>query len=446
MASSWVACAPVTSRCKEGTLYVSVTLTGAAEGADQLVIDVALDAGTPRRTTLPNTAGLTQGGVQVEFPGGYPKGHAITITIEARQGGVTLATASGTSQLAGACESLAITVAGAPLPDLRVAADLTGGPDLLPPPPDGADLAVDPDLADPADLATSMDDLTIPFGSDLAPGPADLTPSVDLSPIPAVLQFQVGSASPTPPNPASYGTTNGTTALVFTLKNVGLGTSSPINTFLLGATNIYALAADNCDGQSLGPSQACTLEVDFLAGQPNQMAGTWNASVNASATNGGTTTNNLSGTAAYVWEQYTNYGTHYGAGPGSSYTTTEPSGSCTTKGGTIEVKYFDAPAGLQIAFVRSAGCDASCGLTSNWCFVSAPSQGLRECFGETGQDYVFESGGRTGTFGAQQTCFPSGTASPAYTNVVNTPQAPGVATVDGCDAGYNAMTRIFMCR
>ena len=165
-------CSPDVRDCADKTLFVSLTLGGQATDADQLVIDVSVDRGTPHTETLTHVPGKASGGIQVEFPSGYPQGKLIEVTITARLSGATIASGSASITLAGNCQKVSLTVSSEPLPDLaKASGDLTGqSPDLT---GQSLDLTV-VDGNGAEDLAPPSGDLTgVVTASDLAPA-ADL--------------------------------------------------------------------------------------------------------------------------------------------------------------------------------------------------------------------------------------------------------------------------------
>jgi hypothetical protein len=87
------ACSKVES-CRSGTLFLNVNL-GRYTSADELDVDVsvtgAIDGNSPRHTVLTLKAGATSGGVEVEFPSGYPTGETVTVTLTLLSGGTQLA-------------------------------------------------------------------------------------------------------------------------------------------------------------------------------------------------------------------------------------------------------------------------------------------------------------------------------------------------------------------
>jgi hypothetical protein len=109
-----------------------------------------------------------------------------------------------------------------------------------------------------------------------------------------ILAFQVGTSSPTPPNPDNYGSTTTNITHTFTLKNTGEGTSSTISTSLSGTNPAaFFFGTDNCSGNTLAPGASCTIQLTFLGAF--MTSGSYSATLNATATSGGTSTNNVSG-------------------------------------------------------------------------------------------------------------------------------------------------------
>jgi hypothetical protein len=153
------------------------------------------------------------------------------------------------------------------------------------------------------------------------PGPAtlsatDVTDAVNLQATvditftaPAALQFTVGSASPTPANPALFGASDDNLSETFTLANGGDNPTSQIALSFVGATgpgaapdalwSIHA-GSDNCSGTTLATSASCTVTIDFLASTNGAVAGDYATTLQAIATTGGVAQNAMSGTAAYT--------------------------------------------------------------------------------------------------------------------------------------------------
>ena len=100
------------------------------------------------------------------------------------------------------------------------------------------------------------------------------------------------------PNPHGFGThATATTsaAQTFTVTNTGGVPSGTIATSLAGTDpGQFTKSADNCNGQTLGPGQNCTVNAAFAPSATGAKA----ASLDASATPGGTASAALSGTGA----------------------------------------------------------------------------------------------------------------------------------------------------
>jgi hypothetical protein len=132
--------------CKDGTLLVEVELTGDAQNADSLAVDVAtanLGMGdpVPLQTQLSHTPGVGSGFVEVDFPAGYPVGAAVTVTLTATRHGQILGRSLAIALLRPGCDTTMISIGDANAGDAgRGATD--GG--LLP-----ADVApTDPEFKD----------------------------------------------------------------------------------------------------------------------------------------------------------------------------------------------------------------------------------------------------------------------------------------------------------
>ncbi|MGZ3438357.1 MAG: hypothetical protein ACXVDD_02530, partial [Polyangia bacterium] len=97
-------------RCKAGTLLVAVELVGPAIGADALLVDVSSDGGTPAHTRLDHKTGAASGTIEIEFPGGYPTGAPVTVTVTALQSGQTLARAMAIALLGAGCDTTSVRV------------------------------------------------------------------------------------------------------------------------------------------------------------------------------------------------------------------------------------------------------------------------------------------------------------------------------------------------
>jgi hypothetical protein len=97
-------------RCKPGTLLVSVELVGAAASADALLVDVKSGDDSPARTRLAHRPGAADGTIEIEFPGGYPVGQPVTVSVTALQSGATVAQAMSVALLGAGCDTTSISV------------------------------------------------------------------------------------------------------------------------------------------------------------------------------------------------------------------------------------------------------------------------------------------------------------------------------------------------
>jgi hypothetical protein len=96
--------------CRPGTVFVSVDLGGYTT-ATHLDVDVSVGGATPQHTTLP-TGGARRGGVEVQFPGGYPGGDSVTIVVTLRQSTTPLAMRSVQIDLTDDCGSVDVDFGG----------------------------------------------------------------------------------------------------------------------------------------------------------------------------------------------------------------------------------------------------------------------------------------------------------------------------------------------
>ena len=109
----------------------------------------------------------------------------------------------------------------------------------------------------------------------------------------ADLKWQTGATSPNPPNPDAYGSTVTNITHTYTLRNYGDLTSSTITISKTGTAPAgWMFGTDNCTGNTLASLATCTVQLTFL-GQ-FLPSGSYSASLEATATTGGTTTNVMS--------------------------------------------------------------------------------------------------------------------------------------------------------
>lgn len=132
-----------TRACNDNTLLVDVTLDAPAV-PDALDVTVAFE-GQTLHATISHTQTESKGTVEVQFPGGYPRGKTLTVTIAALRNGERIASGSGVIGLSASCERMSLTVSSSSgdggVADLA-GADLSGmedggeAHDMMPPPPD----------------------------------------------------------------------------------------------------------------------------------------------------------------------------------------------------------------------------------------------------------------------------------------------------------------------
>jgi len=110
----------------------------------------------------------------------------------------------------------------------------------------------------------------------------------------AVLQWQVGAASPNPPNPDNYGTVSVNVTHTYTLQNVGDLTSGTITIAKSGAASgAWLFGTDNCNGNTLAAGATCTVQMTFLGGLLG--SGAYSANLDSSEA-GSSSTNAVLGT------------------------------------------------------------------------------------------------------------------------------------------------------
>jgi hypothetical protein len=175
------------NRCKDGTVLLSFSLTGAAASADRFLLATAIDDGPAKTADVP-VAGMPNGTVEIDFPRGYPKGQRLSVTLTAKQGDATVGTGGATTTLDAACATLGVTVIGEPSQE----------PDLAPPGPPG-----------PVTLmvtgATTVSELDTLHLNIAAVDPTGMPVTVEISGLPA-------AASTTIDGSAASGTVDWTTA------------------------------------------------------------------------------------------------------------------------------------------------------------------------------------------------------------------------------------------
>jgi hypothetical protein len=93
--------------CRPGTLLLDLAIGSAGAGADGLRVDVQTASGALHDRV--GYGGQSTFGLEVEFPGGYPAGQSVVVTVTAQQGTNDLASGTVSARLDGGCARLPVT-------------------------------------------------------------------------------------------------------------------------------------------------------------------------------------------------------------------------------------------------------------------------------------------------------------------------------------------------
>jgi hypothetical protein len=248
-------------------------------------------------------------------------------------------------------------------------------------------------------------------GSPMSEGGADAAP--------AILEFEVGTGSPTPPNPDDYGTQGDMATHHYTLKNVGGSETSAITLAITGnlAWEVVYEQGDCEQGVTrLSPGDSCVVTVIFHAG--TQSPGDfYNATLTASATAGGKTTNGLKGKIARHWVL------HYNGALIGSAVTGAVEGDMSGIPCTVDVhtshrrQMFSVPNGIQVQL--SCTDNVSCS-AATYCVATNPTA-VRQCTTTTTLGTYWESNGGCVAMGGPTTRWvsPESIGIGCDTNLVN---------------------------
>jgi len=91
--------------CRPGTVFVHVT-TGPFITANRVDVDVYINGVGPEHTELGFAAGTRGGGVEVQFPKGYPEGLMVRIDLTLKANGITIASHREDFTPRGECEAI----------------------------------------------------------------------------------------------------------------------------------------------------------------------------------------------------------------------------------------------------------------------------------------------------------------------------------------------------
>jgi hypothetical protein len=112
-----------TRACKAGTLFLTVQANGSAAAATSLNLTISVGSSSKKSSTRFMSGVDT---IEVDFPGGYPTGQKVTITVDAIASGKVVASGIGSLSLPAGCADLTIPL-GAPSPDLGGGGEEDGG-------------------------------------------------------------------------------------------------------------------------------------------------------------------------------------------------------------------------------------------------------------------------------------------------------------------------------
>ncbi len=99
-----------TNPCNAGTVLITVTFDATTSAADAVDVQVSVDGGAPKTSSLPHNAGDTKGSIEVDFPTGYPEGKRLDVTVVAGKSGSVLGTATASlAMLPSGCGTIALS-------------------------------------------------------------------------------------------------------------------------------------------------------------------------------------------------------------------------------------------------------------------------------------------------------------------------------------------------
>lgn len=102
-----------TRPCKEGTVFLAITLQGVAQNAQKLQVQLVGAAGKTVAGTVPHTPGQAGGTIEVGFDNGYPSEQTVTITVTALDAmNAVLSTSVSTQKLTAGCSRFDIVLGG----------------------------------------------------------------------------------------------------------------------------------------------------------------------------------------------------------------------------------------------------------------------------------------------------------------------------------------------
>jgi hypothetical protein len=106
-----------TRRCREGTLFLTISYDAASAGADQVTVRVTQDGAAPHEFSI-GAARAPMDTVEVQFAAGYPRGATVTVDVSATSQGHEVGRGHQTVRLDEGCTALEIGTQPPAPPDL----------------------------------------------------------------------------------------------------------------------------------------------------------------------------------------------------------------------------------------------------------------------------------------------------------------------------------------
>jgi hypothetical protein len=100
------------SSCRPGTVFLHVDLGPFTSGVNELDVGVSVDGATVMHTALAVTPGMRTGGIEVQFPEGYPAGRPVTIQVAVTAAGTEIALHTFTVFPADGCDVVDVMFSG----------------------------------------------------------------------------------------------------------------------------------------------------------------------------------------------------------------------------------------------------------------------------------------------------------------------------------------------
>jgi hypothetical protein len=98
------------SSCRSGTVFLHVDLGPFTSGVSELDVGVSVDGATVMHTALAVMPGMRTGGIEVQFPEGYPAGRSVMIQVTVQAAGTDVAIHTFTVVPASGCEAVDVTL------------------------------------------------------------------------------------------------------------------------------------------------------------------------------------------------------------------------------------------------------------------------------------------------------------------------------------------------